>query len=209
MLNSQLRRLGNKFLALTSEDRLLALSEGFLKVRCAEAALALGWTLQEGVGNKGSADFASLSNGSIVWRRSDRILFALEGSADLAIVSPLNMLLEIKARPDHGTKSQAQFEQMDYDVARVAADPRCAMLFVFEPRMYRSFSAEKQESRGRRALTSGWFNRHFPKLQSIPEDRYASICAERDGEILTLAFRRCPHGGADGIILVLGCREDR
>jgi hypothetical protein len=166
-LSEKLRLLGEAFLERTAHDTLLALSEGFIKVRCAEAAMSLGWTLQEGVGNKGLADFANLVDGHVTWQRGQRLLSAADGSADLAIVSPFKVILEIKARPDHGTKSQAQFEQMDMDVARVSSDLACALFFVFETKSYRSFSSEKMENRGRRALTSKWFNDCFPKLTSI------------------------------------------
>jgi hypothetical protein len=208
MLKSQLQLLGEGFLARTGDDNLLAISEGFIKVRCAEVALSLGWTLQEGVGNKGIADFANLVDGNVVWRRGKRMLYAAEGSADLAIVSPFEMMLEIKARPDHGTKSQAQFEQMDFDVARVAADPACALLFVFETKAYRSFSSEKEESRGRRAIMSRWFNECFPKLASIPLADWLVVEAIRDERQIALSFRLCQHSRADQTILVLGCQAE-
>lgn len=207
LLVERLQELGEALLHRTAEDRLLALSEGFIKVRCAEAALDLGWTLQEGVGNKGVADFARIIDGKVRWDRGSRMLFAPEGSADLAVVAPFSVLLEIKARPDHGTKSQAQFGQMDEDVARVARDPLCAFLAFFEMKAYRSFSAEKQESRGRRALMAEWFNRNFQKAASIPADAWLNVDAERGDTMLSLLFRKAPHTGADETILVLGCQK--
>lgn len=208
MLITRLRTLGEGFLNSTGGDRLLALSEGFIKIRCAEAALQLGWTLQEGVGNKGVADFARMVDGNVEWSRSARTLFAQEGSSDLAVVAPFSMLLEIKARPDHGTKSQAQFEQMDADVGRVAADATSAFFMLFETKAYRSFSAEKEEGRGRRALMAGWFNRHFPKIASVPTAEWLEVVAERVGTNLSMLFQRAVHPGADDTILVLGCQQE-
>lgn len=207
-LSEKFRLLGEAFLERTAHDTLLALSEGFIKVRCAEEALSLGWTLQEGVGNKGTADFANLIDGHVAWQRGRRLLSAAEGSADLAIVSPFEVIMEIKGRPDHGTKSQVQFEQMDMDVARVSFDPRCALFFVFETESYRSFSFERMESGGRRASTSKWFNECFPKLPSISSTEWLDVEAMRAEKRLSLSFRCCQHTRPDQTILVVGCQAE-
>jgi hypothetical protein len=118
------------------------------------------------------------------------------------------MLLEIKARPDHGTKSQAQFQQMDADVARVAQHPECALFFVFDQRIYRSFSNEKSETRGRHAVAADWFRGCFPLLAEIATDRWLIRYADRDLAKITLAFKLATHTRADDTILVIGARGD-
>jgi len=190
---------------------MLSLSEGFIKVRCLEAALALGWTVQEGAGRGPDgdvADYAVLTSGRVVWRRAPRRLRLHEGSSDLAIVDPFEMLLEIKARPDHGTKSQAQFQQMDADVSRVAQSPQCALFFVFEPRIYLSFSGEKSEGRGRPAVAADWFTNIFPRLAAIPYEQWLMVEAHRDSNDLLLGFARCRHPSAADTITVIGARRD-
>jgi len=116
------------------------------------------------------------------------------------------MLLEIKARPDHGTKSQAQFQEMDADVARAASNPLCALLFVFETKAYRSFSLEKEDNRGRYALAADWFNQYFPKLSMIPSSEWLAIEAPRGSSRLNLWFRQSTPQKFDKVIFVLGCQ---
>lgn len=210
-MTSRLQDLADAFVARTTEDILLAISEGFVKVRCAEAALSLGWTLQEGSRNKPTgpmADYATMLNGRVAWRRDPRKIQLPEGSSDLAVVSPFEMFLEIKTRPDHGTKSGAQFQDMDADVARIAQNRQCALLFIFEPVIYASFSGEKTERRGRPAVADNWFTTCFPSASEIPRNRWYSITASRDSATLNMAFRTCPHTAAEDTILVIGSRSD-
>lgn len=201
------------FVSRTRDDQLLTLSEGFIKVRCAETALALGWTIQEGAGHspKGPvADYASMDSGVIKWWRQPRKLSLAEGSADLAVIDPIEMLLEIKARPDWGTKSQAQFQQMDEDVTRIATNPKCAFFFVFDPKIYLSFSGEKLETRGRNAVANDWFVSSFPKVNAIPSNQWLQIAAIRVAESppISMIAQRCSHHSSNETILILGWRSD-
>lgn len=210
-MTSYLQDLADAFVARTTEDLLLAVSEGFVKVRCAEAALSLGWTLQEGSGNTLTgpmADYASMENGRVAWLRGPRECQLPEGSSDLAVVRPFKMFLEIKTRPDHGTKSQAQFQAMDADVARIAQNRECALLFIFEPVIYASFSGEKTERRGRPPVAAGWFTSCFPSASTVPRSSWYPITASRDSATLNMAFRTCPHTAGEDTILVIGSRSD-
>jgi len=208
-MDRTLQQLGTSFLRRVATDTLLTISEGFIKVRCAQAALDLGWELQEGAGNAPSgpvADFARASAGQIQWTRGPRRAQLPQGSADLCVVSPFTLFLEIKARPDFGTKSQAQFQEMDADVSRCAQHTNVALFFIFDSKIYLSFSGEKTETRGRPAVAAEWFNRYFPKLTQIPVGLWLSLEAVRDGEALSLHFQKTEHSPSH--ILVLGGRRD-
>lgn len=210
---SPILQLANAFILRTHDDQLLSMSEGFVKVRCMETALALGWTIQEGAGQIPSgpiADFGVMVSGTIRWSRASRRLTVSDGSADLSIVAPYEILLEIKARPDWGTKSQAQFQQMDADVARIASNPQCAFFFVFDPNIYRSFSGEKIEKRGRNAVASSWFIENFPKVDAIPSNEWLHIEASRDRQPppISMIARRCSHTRSNDTVFILGWRSD-
>lgn len=210
-MNSPILQFADAFVLRTHDDQLLSLSEGFIKVRCIETALALGWTVQEGAGQAPDgpiADFAVMVAGTIRWSRASRRLTLPDGSSDLAIVAPHPLLLEIKARPDRGTKSQAQFQQMDADVARIASYPQCIFFFVFDPNIYRSFSGEKTERRGRNAVASHWFVESFPKVDAIPSNRWLQIEAIRDKQNLSMVAQRCSHSRSNDTLLILGWRSD-
>jgi hypothetical protein len=213
-MTSPLLQFADAFILRTHDDQLLTLSEGFIKVRCIETALSLGWTIQEGAGQSrthAAADYAFMeTEKNIKWERRPRRLLLDEGSSDIAIVEPFELLLEIKARPDRGTKSQAQFQQMDADVARIASNPKCVFFFIFDPRIYRSFSGEKIEMRGRNAIAAQWFVRNFPKLETIPLNRWLHIEAIRDTPTtpISMIAQRCAHSLSEETILVLGWRRD-
>lgn len=209
--NTNLSALATTFLSLSAGERLLTLSEGLVKVRCIEAALNLGWTVQEGAGNSPSgpvADFASTRDGAILWRRGPRRLALTDGSADVAIVDPFEMMLEIKARPDYGTKAQAQFQEMEADVARVAKDRRAAFLFVFDPRIYLSFSGEKRETRGRPPVAAHWFTANFPPAAVVAKGGHFSVMAERDGNGIAMEFLTLPFEVGSSRVVAVGARTD-
>lgn len=212
-MTSSILQFADTFITRTRADQLLTLSEGFIKVRCVETALALGWTIQEGAGQSPYgpvADYAVMDSEGIKRWRDYRRLSLADGSTDLAIVDPLELLLEIKARPDWGTKSQAQFQHMDADVSRVVANPKCAFFFVFDPKIYMSFSGEKTETRGRSAVAAHWFVSHFPKIDAIPRNRWLQLEAIRDTQSppLSMIAQRCEHDLSNETILVLGWRND-
>jgi hypothetical protein len=210
-MNRKLAALTDAFLQLASREPLLTLSEGLIKIRAAEAALSLGWTIQEGAGTSPTgpvADYAALRNGVITWERGDRRLQLPEGSSDLAVVEPFEMFLEIKARPDYGTKAQAQFQEMDADVARISHYTQCALLFVFDPKIYLSFSGEKREVRGRPAVANAWFIRTFPPLDAVVQAHSLDVKGFRDGARLDMTFRAIPFVGGTSRVVVLGSRQD-
>jgi hypothetical protein len=199
--------LGTELMHRLSKDLLVTISEGFVKVRCMEAALSLGWTIQEGAGVSGKvrvADYASFANGRVSWVRGMKRLSLQYGSADVAVVDPIEIFVEIKCRPDRGTKSQAQFSEMDADVARVASTPNCIFISLFDEKVYRSFSNSKVESRGRRSLLHGWFHECFPTSTDISEEAWTNRIVDRGGVGLALQFRRFRSGGGDEITMVLG-----
>lgn len=203
--------LGTELVRRLSNDLLVTISEGFVKVRCMEAALYLGWTLQEGAGVAGKirvADYASLTGGRVSWVRGTKRLSLEHGSADVAIADPFELFIEIKCRPDRGTKSQAQFGEMDADVERVSSMSNCLFIFLFDQKAYRAFANCKMEARGRRALLHGWFHGCFPKASDIAREAWTNRIADRGGVDLALRFRRFQSGGGDEITMVLGCRAN-
>lgn len=212
-MNLRLLQLVDAFDVHTANDQLLTLSEGFIKIRCMEAALKLGWTLQEGTSGTTRfgrvADFASLKGNVVTWRRGQRQTSIDEGSTDLAIVSPFEMMLEIKGRPDQGTKAQAQFQQMEADIERVAGNRHCAFLFLLGSKTYMSYSGDKLERRGRKpSAASEWFLNHFPSLGVLKSSRTLSTILPRGGGHLCAHFRVSSHAAADDTITVVGCRGD-
>src|SRR3990167_6367560 len=102
-------KLTDRFIACTRNDALLSLSEGFVKVRLLEAALSLGWTIQEGVREQKLADYGSVRLGKLAWLRADRRINLTHGSVDVTIVNPFQLLIELKTVPDYGPKSAGAF----------------------------------------------------------------------------------------------------
>lgn len=207
-MTSVLHQLADAVVESCRREDFITLSEGLVKIRCLETALSLGWTIQEGVGNSGIADYATLVAGRISWSRRGRIAQLPSGSSDVAIVKPFTLLLEIKTRPDHGTKSQAQFQAMDEDVTRVASLSQTAFFFLFGKKAYLSFSGEKIETRGRKSFASEWFTKWFVPIDEIPSDQWLSKVAPRSDTEVCLEFRRCQHDRTDDSILVIGARRD-
>src|SRR4051812_35984143 len=114
-IHELLRRLIRALGVRTASDPLLALTEGHFKVEIANVLLQMKCMLQEGVParkRKGGvsvpqADFLQLVDGRLDYSRGDRRIGFKDGSTDVSIVSPVQLQLEIKTRPDFGTKSQA------------------------------------------------------------------------------------------------------
>ena len=209
-MHDEIVQFTTSFVAKTEKDAFLSLSEGYLKVRAIEVALERGWTLQEGAGNTPSgsiADFLSLEQGLPVWTAGPRKLALASGSADLTVVAPIRAMLEFKARPDYGTKSQAQFQEMECDVERAAGAANVAFLFVFDEKIYRSFSGQKTESRGRPAKADKWFVANFPAASEIPIGGYLERKASRAGIPMALTFWMQSVRPSCTRIVALGMRE--
>ncbi len=103
-----LRRLVERFVEQTVDDQLLLLAEGFTRVRMLEAALSLGWTIQEGVKNRNRADYATQRRGRIEWVRAPRQITQRPGTIpDVVVSDPIRMLLELKTISDR-TESKMQ-----------------------------------------------------------------------------------------------------
>lgn len=167
--------------------------------------------MQEGAGESPAgpvADYVHVRSGKVEWWRAPRLLRLNEGSADLAVVYPFEMLLELKSRPDYGTKSQAQFQAMDADISRVEHHPEAAFLFVFDPRIYLSSSGEKVETSGRPALAAGWFLSHFPPRDQVVAQGRLSVTAVRGNSTIEMLFAAVPHHTGEQGILTVGCRTD-
>lgn len=210
-MNPHLSQLIRSFIARVSDERLLALSEGLIKVRCIEAGLSLGWTAQEGAGRSpigDVADFLTETHGLLCWHRGPRRRRLQVGSSDVTFVSPVSMSLEIKARPDFGTKAQAQFGEMQCDVERAATTPDTAFLFVFDPKIYLSFSGGKTETRGRPAKAADWFIRNFPPLNEVVAREFLESEVAYNDQRLSLAFWARKEGNLVSGVIAVGARVD-
>jgi len=88
------------------------------------------------------------------------------------------------------------------DVERVASAPNTSLLFIFDERIYRSFSGEKTEGRGRRSFSNEWFTGAFPTLASVSAASPLKRASHLRGVLLELCSfinksrpgvpRRCP-----------------
>jgi hypothetical protein len=162
----------------TVDDALLTLAEGHFKVAVANALLHMGCELQEGSyasrQDKGVkialADFVKMEGERFCWRRGDRVLSLDAGSTDVTVVCPTQLQLELKTRPDFGSKSQAQHNEIVADIDRVSTTAGVAFLFVFDEKIYRSFSGKKTETRGAPSKFSEELATLFPPIQSIAEN---------------------------------------
>ncbi len=206
-MNTPLAELANRFLAITQGERLIALSEGLVKIRCIEAALALGWTIQEGTTRPNEADFIREREGQLHWTRGTRVFSIADGSCDVTVVSPFQIGIEIKCRADHGVKAQALFKGIWDDVERVSKIKNMAFLFVFEPKIYLSFSGEKNERRGRKG-NSQWFISSFPPRATVASDGIHERVAQLQGVDIELGFARLGSNLKPAGVLVMGYRRD-
>ena len=196
-------------LALKAESEyFFTLSEGLIKVRAIESALDLGWTLQEGAPAPGSAFTIRTGAEGIKISRELRRLTVLDGSADMYVIEPFEMMLEIKARPDVGSKAHAQFDQIMPDITRVAAIPKMALLFVFDQDIYSSFSGERSSVEGRPSTHKNWFNSIFPIYSDILEYGKLSRHTKLDGNAIEFLFISIKNPIGANRILVVGARSD-
>jgi len=193
-----LQRALIKLAERSSNDFLLGLAEGHFKVAVANALLELGCELQEGSyasrqerGIKTPlADFVQLVDGVVRWRRGDRQLALDDGSTDITIVWPIRLQLELKTRPDHGTKSQAQSQELVADIDRVRTTPGVAFLFVFDEKIYRSFSGMKTEARGAPSEFAGELAMLFPAIGGLSPNIPTILTKDWRGQSLCLICYR-------------------
>ena len=87
---------------------------------------------------------------------------------------------------------------MREDIQRVENLKRSVFVFVFDPQIYKSFSDEKFETRGRKAIANEWFNTYFPKIADIPRREWKEVKAPT----ITIAAQRYDY--ANGPIVVIG-----
>lgn len=165
--------------ARTVADPFLAHQEGHLKVQVMATLLSLGYSLQEGAPRADMAHFASPTAGMPdvpTWTTGPRLVRVTDGSSDVvAIRDGAYRQFELKTRCDHGTKSGAATAEIAADLARVARSDEFTFLGVFDGEIYRSFSGDKTETRGRKAS--------LPELTTIlpPADRLTRGSVHRCG----------------------------
>lgn len=135
-------------------DPLLAHQEGHFKVQVLRTALSLDYRIQEPSSRATRVYEASPSgpDGSWPhWVESDRAVRIANGSCDLMLRrGDRHLLVELKCRPDQGSKAQAAMRELRGDLERVGQDGRFVFLSVFDEKIYRSFSGGKEERRGRK-----------------------------------------------------------
>jgi hypothetical protein len=145
--------------ARTREDPLLAHQEGHLKVETMRTLLTLGYTLQEGAPRADVAHFASPGTERLDvprWTVGPRMVRVADGSSDIVILRDgAYRQLELKTRCDHGAKSGAATREIAADLVRVAQSDEFTFVGVFDGDIYRSFSGDKIERRGRKASIPG------------------------------------------------------
>ena len=139
----------------TRLDPLLAHQEGHLKVEIMRALLSLGFTPQEGSPRANHAHFASPTPGAPdvpAWTSGTRLIRVPDGSSDIVAIKDGGFRqLELKTRCDHGSKSGAATAEIAADLARVAQSDEFTFVGAFDGGIYRSFSGDKVERRGRKA----------------------------------------------------------
>lgn len=208
-MHPSLAQLSQAIAAAAKGEPLFTLSEGLVKVKALHAALDLGWTVQDGSSGAGQMHTLSRLHGQpIKLASSPRVLNVAEGSADLYVTAPVQMMLEIKTRPDFGSKETAQFAFILEDVERVASTPNTAFLFCFDQRLYRAFSGERADPRGRPALSSQWFHDNFIGYDEVVGNALTDTTATANGVQLDLQFHPVPGGVTGTRVIVVGARSD-
>ncbi len=200
----------------TAKDPLLCLAEGHFKVEVANALLDLGCQLQEGTyrdllrhGQKiKQADYVKIVDGQVIWQRADRRVVSAEGSTDITVVLPIELQLELKTRPDHGTKSQAMFNELIPDIERVSETPHVAFLFGFDQKIYRSFSGAKTHGRGGKSNHSEDLANFFPKSDGMSENILFEASRYWKGKALNLVCMKQVQQSGISRVFVSGIRVD-
>lgn len=193
--------------ARTKADPFLAHQEGHLKVQVMATLLSLGYSLQEGAPRADMAHFAAPTPGMPdvpSWTTRPRLVRLPDGSSDVVALRDAGYRqFELKTRCDHGTKSGAATAEIAADLARVARSDEFTFIGVFDGEIYRSFSGDKIETRGRKASV--------PELTAIfpPADRLQSGVVHRcefpfeDTDFTALLVRQDVPGNGVRVIVVV------
>ena len=193
--------------ARTKADPFLAHQEGHLKVQVMATLLSLGYSLQEGAPRADMAHFAAPTPGMPDvprWTTGPRLVRVPDGSSDVvALRDGGYRQFELKTRCDHGTKSGAATAEIAADLARVARSDEFTFIGVFDGEIYRSFSGDKTETRGRKAS--------LPELTAIfpPADRLQGGVVHRcefpfeDTDFTALLIRQDVPGNGVRVIVVV------
>lgn len=171
----------------TRHDPLLAHQEGHFKVEVLRTALSLGYHVQE-PSPRPSRVFEASPSGSDgswpSWAETDRVVRVTKGSCDLMLRrDDGHLLLELKCRPDQGSKAQAAMRELRGDLERVEQDGRFVFLAVFDEKLYRSFSDGKKDRRGRKPSDLE-LAKLFPAIDLLPP----SDCVELRASITDTAM---------------------
>jgi hypothetical protein len=193
--------------ARTLKDPLLAHQEGHLKVEAMRTLLSLGYTLQEGSPRNGNANFATPHPDMPdvpVWHEGKRLISVDGGSSDLvALKDGGYRQFELKTRCDHGTKSAAATNEIAADLHRVANHEGFTFIGVFDEGIYRSFSGDKSERRGRKASKPG-LTGIFPKSGALIVGKITSFQFDFEGVPMHgLAVRQDVPGNGVRVIVVV------
>lgn len=174
-------------------DPLLAHQEGHFKVQVLRTALSLDYRIQEPSSRATRVYEASPSgpDGSWPhWVESDRAVRIANGSCDLMLRrGDRHLLVELKCRPDQGSKAQAAMRELRGDLERVGQDGRFVFLSVFDEKIYRSFSGGKEERRGRKPSDLDLAD-VFPAIDSVPVDDVLEITRAIGGIAMRFWLRR-------------------
>jgi hypothetical protein len=198
--------------ARTASDQFLSFQEGHLKVCLMETLLDLGFTLQEGCPVKGQAWYIRREPGPggsprLVRERGARTVFCEGGSSDVVTIrSGIVRQYELKTRTDNGTKSGAATPEICADLDRVASREGFVFLSVLDEGIYRSFSGDKVERRGRK-LVHGAMGSMFPAIDLLPEGTLLWVRVIHDGTPMRFGLLRRDVEGAGRRVLVIGARE--
>lgn len=193
--------------ARTLHDPLLAHQEGHLKVELMHTLLSLGYTLQEGSPRADYANFATPHPDMPdvpVWHEGDRLIRVDGGSSDLVALKDDGFRqFELKTRCDHGTKSAAATGEIAADLHRVAREDGFTFIGVFDEQIYRSFSGDKSERRGRKASLPE-LAAVFPKSGALVAGQMAPFEFDFDGaRFQGLAMRQDVPGNGVRVIVVV------
>ncbi len=193
----------------TKFDWLLTHQEGHFKCEVLNSLLNIGCTIQEG--RPGSdkppqADYGRMDgekSRSLIWDTSDRQLVFEKGSIDAAIVEPFACMFELKTRSDKGTKAQAAHDELACDMDRITEDRRVVGVFVFDRNIYRSFSGDKTETRGRKSNTPEMAS-FFSKVEEVLDPKFELLQDSTWGSVnVKVRYAIQPFNGTHRVFVAL------
>ncbi len=171
----------------TRTDPLLAHQEGHFKICVLRTALSLDYTVQE-PSSRRAVVFEAAPSGSDgswpTWSEAPRTIRVANGSCDLMLRrGRLHLMVELKCKPDQGSKAQAGMGEMRADLVRTGKDPRFIFLSVLDEKIYRSFSASKTERRGRKSSIPE-LKAVFPPMKDLPLGEATEVTRSAVGHVL-------------------------